>query len=210
MDRCEGKYHGLIFVMLTDVIMFVYRDLFPSSRCLFMYRHVVPSTKSVYRMSMVMPQLRLMYVIGHYSSHVSKAMSEIGGSDRTNLRMRLDHDLMLGVLVWSLIIARYLEFRRRGLNVNALRYEDLVAQPLEMCRVTLEYCHLPLSLAEMAVKAFDADSQANGPLAKSAIGNFKEPQLTPEIKTKLNEILKKCGVPLIGEPGIIEGTLSCD
>jgi len=26
---------------------------------------------------------------------------------------------------------------------------------------------------------------------------------------KLNEILKKCGVPLIGEPNIIEGTLSC-
>jgi len=202
--------YKMIFVMLTDVIMFVYRDLFPSSRCLFMYRHVVPSTKSVYRMSMVMPQLRLMYLFGHYSSHVSTAMSEIGGSDRTNLRMRLDHPLMFGVLMWSLIIDRYLEFRRRGLNVNALRYEDLVAQPLEMCRVALEYCHLPVSLAEMAVRAFNADSQAIGPLAKSTIGKFKEPQLTPEIKTKLNDILKKCGMPLIGEPGIIEGSLSCD
>jgi len=189
--------------------MFVYRDLFPSSRCLFMYRDVVPSTKSVYRMSMVMPQLRLMYLFGHYSSHVSKVTSECSGSDRTDLRMRLDHDLMYGVLMWSLLIARYLEFRQRGLSVNALRYEDLVAKPLEMCRVVLEYCNLPVSLAEMAVKGFDTDSQANSPVAKSAIGNFKEPQLTPEIKTKLNEILKKCGLPLIGEPGIIEGTLSC-
>jgi len=73
----------------------------------------------------------------------------------------------------------------------------------------LEFCHLPVSLAELAVKAFDVDSQANSTLAKSAIGHFKEPQLTPQIKTKLNEILKQLGVPLIGEPGIVEGTLSC-
>jgi len=174
-----------------------------------MYRDVVPSAKSGYRMSIAMPHLRLIYVFGHFFSHTSKALSDRFGVDRSDLRMRLDHGLMPGVLLWALIIARYLEFRRRGFNVNALRYEDLVAQPLEMCRVVLEYCHLPVSLAEMAVKAFEGDSQTNSPLAKSAIGNFKEPQLTPEIKTKLNEILKKCGAPLIGEPGIIEGTLSC-
>ena len=195
--------------MLTDVIVFVYRDLFPSSRCLFMYRDVVPTAKSLYRMSMVMPQLRLLYLFGHCSSHLSKVMLDLSGCEWTNIRVRLDHGLMLGVLMCSLVIARYLEFRRRGLNVNALRYEDLVAQHLEMCRVALEYCHLPVSLAETAVKAFDADSQANSPLAKSAIGNIKEPQLTPEIKTKLNEILKKLEVPQIGEPRIIEGSLSC-
>jgi len=198
-----------VFFVLTYVILFVYRDLFPSSRSLFMYRDIVTSAKSGYRISMVMPQLRVMYVLGHYFSHVSKAMSDAFGVDRPDLGMRLNHGLMFSVLCRSLAIAKYLEFHRRGLNVNALRYEDLVAQPLEMCRVVLEYCHLPVSLAEMAVKAFHTDSQANSPLAKSAVGNFKEPQLTPEIKTKLNEILKKCGVPLIGEPGIIEGTLSC-
>jgi len=174
-----------------------------------MYRDVVPTAKSTYRMSMVVPQLRLVYVFGHFFSHVSKALTDRVSTDWSDLRMRLDNDLMFGVLCRSLIIARYLEFHRHGFNVNALRYEDLVAQPLEMCRVVLEYYHLPVSLAEMAVKAFDADSQANGPFANSAIGNFKDPQLTPEIKMKLNEIMQKCGVPLIDEPGIIEGTLSC-
>jgi len=174
-----------------------------------MYRNVVATAKSRYRMSMAMPMLRLIHILGHCFSYVSMAWSDAFGVDRHDLRMRLDHGLMLGVLIWSLVIARYLEFRRRGLSVNALRYEDLVAQPLEMCRVVLEHCHLPVSLAEMAVKAFDKDSQANSAVAKSAVGNIKEPPLTPEIKTKLNEILKKCGVPLIDEPGIIEGTLSC-
>ena len=123
--------------------------------------------------------------------------------------MRSDNNLTFGVLLAALKISSYLEVRRRGFDICAVRYEDLVARPLDMCRVVLEFCHLPLSLAELAVKAFDVDSQANSVVSKSAIAHFKEPQLTLQIKAKLNAFLKKCGVPLIGEPNIIEGTLSC-
>ena len=123
--------------------------------------------------------------------------------------VRLDNDLTFGVLMYAVTTSSYLDLRRRGFDVSALRYEDLVARPLDMCRVILEYCHLPVSLAEKAVKAFDHDSQENSVLAKSLVGNFKEPQLTPQRKMKLNELLKKHGIPLIGKPGIVEGTLSC-
>ena len=75
--------------------------------------------------------------------------------------MRLDNDLMFGVLRSAVRISSYLEVRRRGFDVSAVRYEDLIARPLDMCRVILEYCHLPVTLAELAVKAFDVDSHAN-------------------------------------------------
>ena len=78
-----------------------------------------------------------------------------------------------------------------------------------MCRLILEFYHLPVSLSELAVKALDVDSQRNSILAKSIIGRFRKPQLTPRNKIKLNELLKQFEVPLIGEPGIIEGTLTC-
>jgi len=169
-----------------------------------MYRDVVASAKSIYRLSMVRPSTRLNYMLSRFSSRVSKSLSY---PLRSDLCMRLDNDLMLGVLLAAVKVGSYIDLRRRGFDVSGLRYEDLVARPLDMCRVVLEFCHLPVSLAELAVKAFDVDSQANSTLAKSAIGHFKEPQLTPQIKTKLNEILKKCGVPLIGEPDFIEGTL---
>jgi len=90
-----------------------------------------------------------------------------------------------------------------------VRYEDLVARPLDLCRVILEFCRLPVSLAELAVKALDRDSQRNSISAKSLIGRMKDPQLTPETKETLNELLKKHGLPLIGEPNIVEGTLTC-
>ena len=112
---------------------------------------------------------------------------------------------MPGVLLAGMTTATYLDMYRRGFDIRALRYEDLVARPLDMCRVILEFCRLPVSLAEQAVTAFDVDSQRNSMIAKSVIGHFKEPEMTPEVK----EQMKKYGLPLVGEPGIIEGTLSC-
>ena len=119
------------------------------------------------------------------------------------------NDMVLGTLVYAFATASYLDMRRRGFDISALRYEDLVARPLDMCHVVLEFCHLPVSLAELAVKAFDDDSRRKSMLAKSIIGHFNEPELTPEIQIKLNEVLKKFGLPLIGELDILEGTISC-
>lgn len=131
------------------------------------------------------------------------------GYDGSDFCVRLDNDLTGGVLLSAVTTKSYLDMRRRGFDVSALRYEDLVARPLDMCRVIMEFCHLPVSLAELAVRAFDVDSQRNSYVARSIIGHFKEPQLTPSNKTKINELLKQLEMPLIGEPGIIEGTLSC-
>jgi len=174
-----------------------------------MYRDVVTTAKSVYRMSMVLPSTRLGSLLGYLSGHMTKVIVDSMGHDGSDFCVRLDNELSAGVLLYAVIAGSYLDLRRRGFDISALRYEDLVARPLDMCRVLLEYCHLSVSLAELAVKAFDVDSQRNSILAKSVIGHFKEPQLTRQTKTKLNELLMKHGIPLIGEPGIIEGTLSC-
>ena len=199
-----------MFFRVTEVIVCVYRDLFPSSRCLFLYRNVVTVAKSLYRWSMFHPAIRLTSSLGHISGRMTKIVVNAMGHDGSDFCVRLDNELSFGVLLYALSTASYLDIRRRGFDVSALRYEDLVARPLDMCRVILEYCHLPVSLAELAVKAFDVDSQRNSIFAKSVISNFKEPQLTLQTKAKLNELLKKKrGIPLIGEPGIIEGTLSC-
>jgi len=156
-----------------------------------------------------MPMAYFAGLLGAFSGHMTKMIAKWNGSEGIDFCVRLDNDLAGGVLLYAMTTSVYLDMRRRGYNISALRYEDLVARPLDMCRVILEFCHLPVSLAELAVKAFDVDSQRNSISAKSVIERFKEPQLTPEKKAKLNELLKKYGLPLIGEPNIIEGTLSC-
>jgi len=173
-----------------------------------MYRDIVTVAKSSYRLTMVHPSLRLGYILGYFSGHVTKMIADSMGADGSDYCVRLDNDLTAAVLLCAVITSVYLDMRRRGFDVSAVRYEDLVARPLDMCRVLLDYCRLPASLAQLAVRAFDVDSQRNSVLAKSVMWRFKEPQLTSHRKTRLNGLLTKYGMPLIGEPGIIEGTLS--
>jgi len=196
--------------LLIDEIACLCRDVFPSSRCLFMYRDVLAVAKSLYRVSMVMTSLRLAELLSCVSGHVIKTMLEYcNRRDVSDLCVRANNDLTVDVLIYAIVTSVYLDMRRRGYNISALRYEDLVARPLDMCRVILEFCHLPVSLAELAVKAFDVDSHRNSITAKSVLERFKEPRLTPEKKAKLNELLKKFEFPLIGEPNLLEGTIYC-
>ena len=174
-----------------------------------MYRDIVSVAKSSYRLSMVLPSIRLAVILGRISGHITKIIIDANGFDGTDYRVRLDSGLTGGVLLSAVTTSYYLDMRRRGWDVSALRYEDLVERPLDMCRVVLEYCRLPASLAELAVRAFDVDALRNSILAKSVIGHLKEPQLTPHRKARLNQLLSKYRMPLIGEPGTVEGTLSC-
>ena len=188
----------------------VNRKLFPSSRLLFIHRDVDKVAKSVCRTTLVVPSAYIMFALGKLSGRFFKmALNSAGLHVKSDLCVRIENNLMIGVLVSAVVSSAYVDMRRRGFDIHAVRYEDLVARPLDMCRVILEYCRLPVSLAELAVKAFDVDSQRNSPMARSIMKNFKEPEMTPEIKKKLNEILTKYELPLIGEPGIIQGTLTC-
>jgi len=174
-----------------------------------MYRDVEKVAKSVYRTSYVIPVLNLVIKLGRLNGQFTKTVVNSIGFNGADFCVRFDNDMMPGSVLAAVVTSGYFAARRRGLNISALRYEDLVGRPLDMCRIVLEYCNFPVSLAERAVKAFDIDSQRNSVMARSIIGNFKEPEMTLQTKVKLNELLKTYGLPLIGEPGILEGTLRC-
>ena len=173
-----------------------------------MYRDVVTVARSLYRVSLTDPFLHLFWIVGRLSGPLTMIISDTLGNLCSRVR-RLDSELTIGVLMWAVATQTYIDARRRGIDIRAVRYEDLVARPLDMCRVLMEFCGLLLSLAELAVTALEVDSQRNSIVARSKIGHFKEPELTAQTKAKLNELLKQFDVPLISEPGILEGTLTC-
>ena len=96
----------------------MFRDLFPSSKCLFMYRDAVRSARSFHRLSMTIPTVRLAALIGRFSDKVTaKVLDSIGlvGSD---WRVRLDNELALGVFNHAVTTYVYLDVRRRGVDVR--------------------------------------------------------------------------------------------
>jgi hypothetical protein len=190
-----------------------------------MYRNPVPIAKSLYRLSFSLPTLRLLFLLRKFTVAVPRPMCKAIGFERGDYRLQLDYsdDLALGIAMYAVSMKAYLDMRRRWLcngtkgtacsaaPVNAVRYEDLVAKPVDMCRAILDYCGLPVSLAELAVSRLDVDSQRNSPLAKSLTvggGCFTEPELTTKSEESFNRQLKQLGLPLIDEEQLVDGTLT--
>ena len=184
------------------------RELFPNSRALFMHRDFIKQAKSFYRISYQAPVLCLAYSLGPLTGRVLERFISRFGQDGKQFRIRLNNDFQLGVTLSAVTTMYYLDLRRKGLNVTAIRYEDLVANPVEMCQQILEYCRLPEALVGAAMRGFEVDSQRNSILSRKMIGNCPEPELTECVKNSLNELLMKFpGVPLIGSECIVEGTM---
>jgi hypothetical protein len=172
-----------------------------------MYRDMIKVSKSIFRISYVWPSLCLAYDLGQLSGSVTAAIVNSMGFPGSEFNYRLENQLTFGIVLNIAVMRTYLKMRQSGLPMKAVRYEELVAKPLETCKCLMEFCGLPLELAEKAVRGLETDSQRNSPLAKAVIGNLPEPELTEESKKQLNRMLKKFDLPLIGEECILEGTL---
>ena len=90
--------------------------------------------------------------------------------------------------------------------MRCVRYEDLVGDPLYAMREILKFCQLPEDLAESGVEALKQDSQKKSILSKS--NSFKAPDMTPQMKVNMNEVLAKFRLPRMEDTDIIEGILA--
>jgi hypothetical protein len=192
----------------SGVALSFFKELYPDCKCLFMYRGYVKCAQSIYRLTYAWPSICLMYILGKLSGKLTaKVFTSIGYSGK-DFNVRLEDDMTFGVLLSAVLMKEYLDFRRKGLDIKAIRYEDLIAKPLECCKLIMEHCELPLSLAEPALEGLKRDSQENTHLSRANIGNLRVPELTPHSKVMLNKMLKKYGLPTLDEECLIEGTLS--
>lgn len=174
-----------------------------------MYRDIVKVSKSLYRMSYALPSVWLAFKLGRLSGYFLEHMINTMGVAGRDYRVRLQDDLQLGVVLNSIVMGTYLDLRRDGhTDIAAIRYEDLVSNPAESLRRILEYCRLPAELVEPGLRGLEVDSQRNSVIAKSTIGGLREPELTPEAIATANLMLKKFGLPLIGEECLIDGTIT--
>ena len=188
----------------------IFRDMFPGSRNLFLYRDIVTASKSLYRIAYPMPALWLVFKLGRLSGSLTgKAVDAMGFCGR-DYAVRLPDNLYGGLLLNCVLMKEYRELRARGLDVMAVRYEDLLRNPEESIRRVFEYCRLPIDIVKPALRGLEVDSQRNSVLAKSIIGQLAEPELTPDVIARANALLSKHRLPLVGEECLLEGTITAD
>jgi len=129
-----------------------------------------------------------------------------GGNDYINIYF--ENALVLSAARSLATMKAYVDFRRQGFDIKAIRYEDLVARPLETCERLMEACGLPVSLAHEVVKCMQHDSQKNTEHSRERLRRFRDPEVTPEIIESMNRLAAKYGLPPVSEECILEGTMS--
>ena len=108
----------------------------------------------------------------------------------------------------SAIIFRYLQFRKQGIDIVGIKYDDLVQSPLPATQAIFKYCNIPISLAEKAIGALHKDSQKLSPINMKNLSNKKTLELTPERKVKTDAICDQFNLPRIPETCVLEGTIT--
>jgi len=193
------RYHSRLLARL-----FVLRDIYPKNRYLYLYRNVIDVAKSTDRLSYVLPTT-LWYMQLWYPRAMNDWMGH-GGADFIDV-------YFLDNLTYSAVRALatmkpYVDFRRQGFDISAIRYEDLIARPFEICQRLMEACGLPASLAQKAIRGMQEDSQKDTEAARNVLRNFPVAEVTPEIIESMNGFAAKYGLPPVNEECILEGTLA--
>ena len=154
-----------------------------------------------------MPSMRLAQLLGRLSPSLFAAVVDWMGYGGTDFNVLIDSDLTLGATCLLAAVKAYTEFRGQGFDIKAVRYETLIARPLETCERLMEACGLPVSLAQDIVRAMQADSQQKTAISRTALRQFHDPEVTPEIADSLNKLAAKFGQPPINEECVLDGTL---
>jgi len=173
-----------------------------------MYRDVPAMAASFFRMINVFPSRKLIQLFGRLSESVSAALFRWCGESHGDFRVLIENDLTLGAVYALVAMKAYLDFRRRGFDIGAVRYEDLMSRPVEICRRTMAACRLPVSFADNIATCMQDDAQNNTVLSKSILSKFRDPEVTPEVKISLDRLAAKYGLPPVSEGCILEGTIS--
>ena len=155
-----------------------------------------------------MPSVRLAQLLGRLTPSMCAAVMDWLGHGGTDFNTLIDNDLTFGATCALAAMKTYIDLRRQGVHINAIRYETLIARPLETCEQLMQECGLPVTLAHDIVSGMHVDSQRNTNISRAALGQFRDPEVTPEMTESLNKLAAKFGLPLVNEDCFLEGTFS--
>ena len=168
-------------------------------------------SQSFYRMSYRRPALRLACDLGRLSGFFAAQFASNIGFDGSDFNCRVSNDLTAGFLLAALVLNAYLRFREDRMEIVAVRYEDFVDEPIATCRRILEFCRLPVELADKAARAASSDSQEGADVARAVIGDLPVAQLTQDDRALFKTLMGKIGLHIAAvDDLLLEGTVCVD
>ena len=182
--------------------------LFPKSKPFFMYREGLITVQSIVRIAEGLPMLKLLFAGMKLHPLLTEYLFASMGLPASFVKMRIPTKLAFGIIIRCQLVNKYREFRKQGINIAAIRYEDIVNHPLESTEAILVHCGLSKELAKAAITALQQDSQRGSPLSRNNLRNVKAPSLVGKEKVVADAYCDQFGLPRLPDDSILEGTIT--
>jgi len=185
----------------------VLHRLYPDAKLLFMYREGLKVAQSIVKISSKLPIVQFTLRILPFHPSVSQNITkELGAED---FKVQLSSALTFGVFVWAIHCRKYIDLRQKeGIDIRAIKYEDLVERPVEAARAIFRFCDLPSEFAEKAVRALNKDSQKHSLLSMKSFNKVKKIELSEQDRVVVHAICDQLDLPRIPEPCDLPGTIT--
>jgi hypothetical protein len=145
----------------------LFYKVFPDARNIFMYRNAVSWAQSVSRF---LQRLNYPNQLSYEDSR--KLWNGINGADPVYLEPYMDaqtelfHFSDLLAPAWTSYLDRYIHNYELGVPFYNIRYEELNQEREATLTAAFNYCRLPLTALEIAMQAFEKDSQEGTEIAR--------------------------------------------
>ena len=176
----------------------------PGATSLFLYRNLNAAALSC---RCVMPMVPICFPIylaslSHHPHALAFILHAFGGpgAGYADMPARYDYLLEWGYRTVLMNCKAFMDMRRNGLHIPALRYEDLISEPDTMVPVLLKAVGLPENLTSRAMETLAQDSQTKAPFSQQAMAEKKKRavdfmELDPDFLEDMRQECEEAGVP---------------
>ncbi len=176
----------------------------PKARHIFVYRNINLTSYSAQRVLYVLPTM-LPVILSRWFNNPNGLLfilhmvgTRSKGCEDISYRYSTFLEYLYRIELVSFLA--YRDMRERGLQVTAVRYEDLVQEPDRILTELLKIANMPESLVPLAKNALKTDSQATQPFNQREAGKLKKVlgERDPEeelLRDEMQELYEEAGVP---------------
>lgn len=163
--------------------------LYPQAYLYFMYREILPTIKSINKIAAASPGMMVASNICKFSkTFLNFLLKYLGLSRPEPYPSKLQYDSQLGAIITGAVIKLYTGLLEAGLPVVAVKYDDIMDNPIENSKTIVQHAGLSLN-EEKCGNVFRHDSQQESYLSKENVARLKVEVVRPEIHGLLQDTL---------------------
>ena len=204
------KGHVIKLATSNTKIIKCLHKLFPKAHYIFIYRNLIPVMKSLARIVPSLPYTHLYSLLNLLSTKWAEEFCRYHNrcEDLSYLNEDFASPYQKIIPICLPPVILYFTFIKEGINICAIRYEDLIQHPEGSLKSIFSTFDIPHSYVPKALIPLDHDAQEKSSLSGTKLMNLKIPEFTDYEKQYISHMCQRYGLPDILEEKVYPHTVT--